>query len=128
MKSPNDYPQIKFRSGPLTETLTARSPEPTNSAFSQVAKQDLSDHYSLLRLERPELTRAEWDVVFQALHGWFATTETAHSLWTVVEALNGAHGQSDVDILAFAEKLRKFSRFECWCIYDTVKISRQKFK
>lgn len=121
MKTPGDYPQVKFRSGKMTETLAARSSEQTDSAFSQTAKQDLGDYYALLSLCLPEFSHKERELISCALNGWLATTETVQHLWTEVDTYIDALPMVLTDGEFFVHRLRSLSRFECWCIYDAVK-------
>lgn len=127
MKTPNDYPLVKFRPGKvLTEILSLRSSEQTDSAFSQTAKEDLSDYYALLRLCLPTFTHAEREVLIQALHGWLATASgvSQHDvmdLWVEVDALVGIYERAGVDIPRLVERLKNLSRFECWCVYQAVR-------
>lgn len=112
-KSPNDYPLIQFRSKSLTKTLATRSTEQTDSAYSQTAKQDLSDYYALLRLGLPEFSHTERDVLRNALNGWETDPTMAQRLWIEVEAV--------CDDASFNERIRSLSTFECWCIVQAFK-------
>lgn len=121
MKTPADYPQIKFRPGPLTTTLAARSAEQTDGAYSQRAKQDLTEYYALLSLSLPAFSYKERELLSCALHGWLATPETVQYLWTEVDAYLSTLPMAMINGQSFIDHLRSLTRFECWCIYDAAK-------
>lgn len=121
MKTPADYPLIKFRPGKLIESLSSRSDEQTDSAYSQMAKQDLGDYYTLLSLSLPEFSHKERELLSCALNGWSATPETVQHLWAEVDAYLDALPMAMFDGQSFINRLRSLSRFECWCVYNAAK-------
>jgi hypothetical protein len=122
MKTPSDYPQVKFRPGKeLTDPLAARSSEQTDSAYSQVAKQDLGDYYTLLSLCLPVFSHKERELLSCALNGWLATPETVQHLWTEVDTYLDTLPMAMIDGQSFVDRLRTLSRFECWAIVDALK-------
>src|SRR5579863_6931812 len=118
MKSPHEYPLIHFRAGKLTNELSARASEQSNSGYSEVAKQDLSDYYKLLRLCLPTFEPYEQHALYEGLNGWNVTPQTVHLLYAEMETYFLAYKISGYE--AFIERLRALSRFECWCIIDAV--------
>lgn len=118
MKTPADYPLLKFRPGKLAETLETRSSEQSDSAYSQVAKQDLADYYALLRACLPTFSHKERELLSCALNGWLTTIEKVHELWVEVDAYLDMLPMVMSDGESFIARLQSLSRFECWSIYQ----------
>lgn len=90
-KTPNDYPQVKFRPGTgsnLESALIERVESQSDSAFSQAAKRDLERYYAGLPSALPSFSEQE-------------------AVW-LVDAFNGSHNVNPervyLEILAFFEE------------------------
>lgn len=117
----SDYSQVKFRPGKgskFEQTLAARASEQTDSAYSQIARDDLENYYALLSLCLPEFSYAERHILRTVLNGWLVTPEKVNQLWVEVDAYLDTTDVSMPTQEAFIARLRSLSRFECWCIVD----------
>lgn len=120
-KSPNDYPQIKFRPGAgsnLETALTERVDVQSDGAYSQVAKRDLERYYALLAKSLPQFSEDEALVLAQTLNGAMNRPETIHLLYAEVSS-NPDVVDEELDA-EFIARLKSLDRFSCMAIADAV--------
>lgn len=124
-KTPNDYPQVKFRTGKdLEAELSSRSDEQSDSAYSRIAKRDLDRYYALLRLSLPRFSEEEALILVNALNGAKYEPEMAHRLYVDVqeyleESNEGYHSEPvSNDVRTLVLRVKAMSHLECMAIID----------
>lgn len=107
--TPNDYPQVKFRTGTGSELELALDERvERQSDYSRIAKRDLNRYYLLLPYLLPRFSEQEAVLLVNALNGTRLETERADKIWSEVE---------DEQLSA---KLKAFSFPECMAVLDAV--------
>lgn len=120
-KTPNDYPQVKFRTGKdLEAELASRSDETTDSAYSRIAKRDLERYYAMMALDLPTFSKPEARLLVSVLNGSRIHAETVHRIYLDVDEMLEEHPIEGINRGAFVARLRNLSRGECMAIADAV--------
>lgn len=124
-KTPNDYPQVKFRTGKdLEAEFASRSDEQSDSVFSRIAKRDLERYYTLLPGSLPTFTEGEAIILVNALNGAkYPQPEQACRLYVDVQEYleeSEAYSQKPVndDAPALVFRVKEMSPIECMAIID----------
>lgn len=124
-KTPNDYPQVKFRTGKDLEVqLASRSDEQTDREYSRVAKRDLDRYYSLLANAIPRFSEEEVLILVNVLNGAKYEPQMAHRLYVDVleyleESNEDYHSQAvSDDVRTLVLRVKAMSTIECMAIID----------
>lgn len=122
-KTPNDYPQVKFRTGKdLEAELASRSEEMTDSAYSRVAKRDLERYYAMMARDAPVFSEDEALVLVNALNGAKYQPELVHRLYIDVQEYLEENEEYRLsgNVLTLVLRLKEMKVLECMAVIDAV--------